>query len=355
MQVEVNLKFNKKYQQNLIYQMIRSIRYQFNLKIYYAKWSIKIKIQEQVLKKPQWILYLICVNIIQNIQILWKQNKKNFKFQENRELLEQTKLKQDEDTKIQKELEQRQKKEEQEEQKLLQEEQKILQEKIKQEKNLFIQEGINSIKEEILDKVAGIILMVQLTDYLNDTIQQLCRFEILYILKQATILIQQLKDRLEQKAILGMHDHIKIKFDIEIWMDFYEDRTVYQLIVEIESKENQIKKKYIDYLNLFNNYTYQNFPNNQYQLEVIANLNLSKLIDIQLYQDQLFIKIQYLRQDSLKTQNEATKHQIQKCILCMQFTNIRNFVSGQLLNIQKFIQAIINEDLEEMKSSLFKK
>ncbi|CAD8092294.1 unnamed protein product [Paramecium primaurelia] len=142
---------------------------------------------------------------------------------------------------------------------------------------------------------------------------------------------------------------------MQIELNNHINNRVYQLIDERKQKKlNQ--KKYRDYLNLFNNYIYQDFPNNSYQQEVIANLNLSKLIDIHLQYDKLFIKIQYLRQDSLKIQNEATINQIQKCILWMYVVyEYQKLCSGQLLNILKFIQAIINEDLEEMKSSLFKK
>ncbi|CAK60222.1 unnamed protein product (macronuclear) [Paramecium tetraurelia] len=225
--------------------------------------------------------------------------------------------------------------------------------KLIQKKNQFIQNGIASIKEGILDKTAGITLMVQLADYLYDNIQQVCRFEILYILKQATILMQQLRDRLEQKAILGKHDHIKIEFGSEIWMHFYEDTTVYQLIDDLENQKNKMKKKYIDYVKQFNNFAYQNLQDNYQNIESIANLNLSKLIDSQLYQDQLFLKMQFLKQDSLKTQDENIKNQIQKCILWMYVVyDYQKLCSGQLLNIQKFIKGIINNDLDEMKSCL---
>ncbi|CAD8102450.1 unnamed protein product [Paramecium primaurelia] len=260
----------------------------------------------------------------------------------NNEQVEQISLLQDED----KQLEEKKQKEEEEQQ-------KREKEKIIQEKNSFIQSGINSIKEGILDKIQGITLMVQLADYLYNTIQQLCRFEILYILKQATILIQQLKVRLEQKAILGKHDHIKIEFDSEIWMYFYEDKTVFQLIDDIETEKNKMKKKYIDYINQFNNFAYCNFPDSYHKIETIANLNLSKPIDIQLYQDQLFMRMQFLKQDSLKTQNNDIKQQIQKCLLWLYAVyEYQKLCSGQLFDIQRFIQAIINDDLDEMKSCL---
>lgn len=44
-----------------------------------------------------------------------------------------------------------------------------------------------------------------------------------------------------------------------------------------------MKKKYLDYVNQFNNFTYENFPNYFDKIETIANLNLNKLIDISLY------------------------------------------------------------------------
>ncbi|CAD8115054.1 unnamed protein product [Paramecium sonneborni] len=316
---------------NLLYKMINKDQ------------KTRISAQEALMDP----IFDFCKNDPRYLDIM-KAEKLNQHFEENSEQVEQISLLEDED-KLKKELEQ-QKKKEQKEQQELQEYQKLQQEKIISEKNQFIQNGIKGIKEGILDKIAGITLMVQLADYLNENIQQLCRFEILYILKQAAILIQQLKDRLEQQAILGKHDHVKIQFDCEIWMHFYEDRNLLQFIDEIEEVKNQIKKKYIDYVNIINYFSLINFPTEHHKIESIANLNLTKPIDLQLYQEQLFLKMQFLKQDSLKTENQFIKQQIDKCILWMYAAyEFQKLCSGELFDIKRFIQAIINDDVEEMK------
>ncbi|CAD8100686.1 unnamed protein product [Paramecium sonneborni] len=248
---------------------------------------------------------------------------------------------------FQREEEERQKKEEEERA-------QQLQIQLHSQKSQQIQQGIKQINGCIKDKINGILLMVQLCDFLSQNMIEICRFEILYILKQAGILMNQLKEMMDQKIIMGKQDHIKFEIDLEIWNIYHSsDISAKQMIDEIEGDRNYIRKKYIDYLNYINNYTSANYPDYIYYTESITNLNLTKLIDHGLYNEQLYQKIKFLKEDKEKVRDENIKKIINKSLLWMYTAyQYEKLCSGQLMDIMKFTQALNRDDIDGMQDCI---
>ncbi|CAD8170110.1 unnamed protein product [Paramecium pentaurelia] len=247
---------------------------------------------------------------------------------------------------IQIEEEERQKREEEEKA-------KQLQMQLDSQKAQLLQQGIKQITDGIKDKLNGILLMVQLSDFLSQNVIEICRFEILYILKQAAILISQLKEKMDDKYIFGKQDHIKFDVDQEIWNVFYTDASVKQLIDDIEGDRTQIRKKYIDYLNYINNFTNTNYRESMHYTEQITNVNFTKLIEHQLYNEQLYQKIKFFKEDKDKVKDENIRKLINKCLLWMYAAyEYQKLCSGQLMDIMKFMEALNNDNTEEMKNCI---
>ncbi|CAD8107189.1 unnamed protein product [Paramecium sonneborni] len=249
---------------------------------------------------------------------------------------------------IQRQEEERQRREEEERA-------KQLQMQLDSQKSQMIQQGIQQLIDGIKDKINGILLMVQLCDFLSQNMIEICRFEILYILKQAAILMNQLKEKMDQNLVMGKQDHINFEVDQEVWNLFYQDGKVKELIDEMEGNRNQIRRKYIEYLNYINNFTSQNYRESTHYTEQITNLNFTKLIEHQLYNEQLYHKMKFFKEDKDKVKDEKVKNLINKCLIWMYAAyEYQKLCSGQLMNITRFMSALNSGDTDAMKNCLNK-
>ncbi|CAD8077095.1 unnamed protein product [Paramecium sonneborni] len=253
--------------------------------------------------------------------------------------------------KASKDEEEKQKKEEKEKQMLAQE--KLQNEK--QQKRDQICKAISQNIEIINEMRDGMKIIIKLCEFLKENFNEVCRYDIFYILKQGYNQYHHLKEKLDACKILTKEDHIKFEnFDNEVWDQFYLDQNVQSLIGDIECERNQIRKEYISQFNQLNNRTSKEYNNYLLEFQSVGGLDIDVGIPEKLFLEQMASTINVLNCELTIQSDNKIQQLIKKAIIWIfavaQFSDL---VSGRKVDIQKFLRCIENDQVDEMKKCLY--
>ncbi|CAD8139098.1 unnamed protein product [Paramecium pentaurelia] len=253
--------------------------------------------------------------------------------------------------KAQKEEEERQRKEEVEKQRLALE-------KLQREENQKrerINQQILKIIDIINDMRNGIMIIIKLCEFLQNNFSEVCRYDIFYILKQGYQQQHILKEKLDRADILTKQDHVDFEgIDLDVWDYFYQDQNVQCLIIDIEHDRNQVRKSYISQFNYLNNWTSSKYNNYLLEFQSIGDLDITGGIPLELYLNQLASTITFLKNEESKQSDNGIKLLLKKAIIWIfVVAYYKELISGNKVNISKFLRSIDSDEPEEMKKCLY--